>query len=612
MEMTTRQQQQQQQQRKRRQQPVVEEFVDDLAVAAQYAIAVPKTSTSGPKDGDKNEETEDENEIALEESSSSSSASHDEVPQQQNGDETAIVLIEPAAVGGAAVEDVQANQQEVVETAIDDDSEDAESDVDLTEQLARMDEGDDEDAAPAATAANSKPMTANEIDAYQADLTELQDQFHWNVALETDVGAASASSQWTVAGSLQHHMVEERTVVVLSKAGGVLLQEGSLLVLNRNDLDGAIAMDNIPAILPLGKILEVFGPVSQPLYSIRLALPTRLEKSQKGEHKVTEVVDQTGEKSLGEAANKEKIKSPDASSRGIEILSSTVPTATSGDKPVDEPVSASDAVSGGDDPDAVPVSVATKAFEPETSVQRKADTTTVASQPMDPWSKNGAYTRLLIGCPKLPVYFLHDATGRTTTVLDTAAVYRNSGRGCDASNIFDEEILDVQDFSDDEQERMAKGQRNKKKGREVRGRDHRERDERQGEHRSQNQSRRYTPHQGFHANTAYAHPPQGFHQGMQQRPSFPLGFHQSVSQQPPSYPSHPMTPPYYAQHGMIQPPPHYPQPGQGYHPNMPPPQQYYYGANPNAGQPPPPPPPPGAPQQHPQDGESDTVYYDFS
>jgi hypothetical protein len=48
-------------------------------------------------------------------------------------------------VGGAAVgTNVLANQQVIEAAAIDDDLEDAESDVDLREQLARMDKGEDE------------------------------------------------------------------------------------------------------------------------------------------------------------------------------------------------------------------------------------------------------------------------------------------------------------------------------------------------------------------------------------------------------------------------------------------------------------------------------------
>jgi hypothetical protein len=80
------------------------------------------------------------------------------------------------------VEDVPTNQQEVV-AAVYYDSEDAECDGDLTEQVARMDEVDED----AALAANSKPVTANEI--VGADLAELQDQFLWNVVLETYIVA---------------------------------------------------------------------------------------------------------------------------------------------------------------------------------------------------------------------------------------------------------------------------------------------------------------------------------------------------------------------------------------------------------------------------------------
>jgi hypothetical protein len=52
------------------------------------------------------------------------------------------------------------------------------------------------------------------------------------------------------------------------------------------------------------------------------------------------------------------------------------------------------------------------------------------------------------------VYYIEDEA----KLLDTFAIMRNSGKGCDASNLYDEEVLNVNDlyFSDDEEERQFK------------------------------------------------------------------------------------------------------------------------------------------------------------
>jgi hypothetical protein len=74
----------------------------------------------------------------------------------------------------------------------------------------------------------------------------------------------------------------------------------------------------------------------------------------------------------------------------------------------------------------------------------------------DSWSLNGKYTKLLKQQKHMTVYFVKDVS----TLIDTHTIMKHSGRGCDASNVYDEE-LDAKDvkFSDDEQERLSKQQR---------------------------------------------------------------------------------------------------------------------------------------------------------
>lgn len=69
------------------------------------------------------------------------------------------------------------------------------------------------------------------------------------------------------AGALKFHLVEERIVVVESLRGSPILDEGSTLVVS---LENPEVEDGSSLILILGKVFEIFGPVAQPLYTIRL------------------------------------------------------------------------------------------------------------------------------------------------------------------------------------------------------------------------------------------------------------------------------------------------------------------------------------------------------
>ena len=67
-------------------------------------------------------------------------------------------------------------------------------------------------------------------------------------------------------------------------------------------LVGDVSMEaNETCVIPLGKILEVFGPVSKPLYTIRLT-KSLVQARQKSENKATEV---EGEEKVPEEANEE-------------------------------------------------------------------------------------------------------------------------------------------------------------------------------------------------------------------------------------------------------------------------------------------------------------------
>jgi H/ACA ribonucleoprotein complex non-core subunit NAF1 len=146
---------------------------------------------------------------------------------------------------------------------------DAESDFDLTEALQNMEDPHEEDedneaaAATGLTSARAAPQTTHEINAYHASVRQVE------AALGTSLQVPDRLPQQATqpAGHVQHFMVEERTLVVRSLPG-LPLEEGALLVLRQPP-----GPNSLPQWIPLGKILEVFGPVSQPMYSIRLPEP---------------------------------------------------------------------------------------------------------------------------------------------------------------------------------------------------------------------------------------------------------------------------------------------------------------------------------------------------
>jgi rRNA processing protein Gar1 len=287
-----------------------EPVVDDLEIAAAYAMAKYQVAS-----------TTDDNEVDLEEEEEEVINDHENEPNEQEKHEPQI-----------------STATETEEPSSDSDSEDAESDVDLAENLKSMNEfaakaeaHDDDDV----------PKTANEIDGYRASVQQLEQVLGTSLQIDS---TATSPQQTHPAGKIQHFLADERIMVVVSLGNNpLLLEEGNLLVLKE------------PSWIPLGKILEVFGPVSQPLYSIRLPEPVDPSKD-------------------------------------------------------------------------------------------------------DPWSPNGKYTQWIRQNPNTMVHYLP----QIAKLLDTHTLLANNRRGCDASNVNDEEILHASDvyYSDDEAERNAR-----KKGR---------------------------------------------------------------------------------------------------------------------------------------------------
>lgn len=457
------------------------------------------------------------------------------------------------------------------EGAEEKDDSDDESEVDLAEALARMND-EDEDEAPSKKP--QAPKTEHEIDPYSTPMDELQSKFQLNLTVEEEEHLrladgnphSSTSLQLCPAGHVSCHMVEDRTIVVECTQKSPL-DEGSLLVIR-------VGEDEKLRLLPLGKVFEVFGPISRPLYTIRLPPPPSRPKKKKAPPKATTEkkeanVEDENEISLNDAEGGEEESQPPAEEKEPEK-----------------------------EPDEAPL-------------------------PPDDWSAKGQFTGILAAAPRQTVYYIEAGA----KLLDTFAIMRTSGKGCDASNLYDEEVLNSNDlyFSDDEEERQFKSK--KKKGGKA----------------SYREDRKGQPNiPGFHAPTpsqrppppppppqhypqTAPHPPPQYYQypqghmppqqysSYQQAPGQPYQYQQGQHYQQPQHAYPPQAgQPYPPQVGQSYPPQagqlYPPQAGQSYPPQagQPYPPQAGQPYPPQAGQPYPP------PAQYPYSNateESDTVYY---
>ncbi len=440
-------------------------------------------------------------------------------------DTTSNVATDGEAIDGEQ-EGTESGTTEKIELIIDDDDDDDEksddeSEVDLTEALARMidaDEGGEEGTSTKL----QRPKTEHEVDPYSTPLEELQSNFQLNLTVEeeehlrlADGNKHSTSLQLCPAGHISCHMVEDRTIVVECTQKHPL-DEGSLLVIRVND-------DKNLRLLPLGKVFEVFGPISRPLYTIRLPPPPSRQKKKK-----------EGTKAIVERDH---------------------------DRAVDE--------------NEIPLSDTDEGETPTNIDDAGAEVVEEAPLRPDDWSATGQFTAILAAEPRQAAYYIEDEA----KLLDTFAIMRNSGKGCDASNLYDEEVLHANElyFSDDEEERQFKSRR--KKGSQAKSQDVRG-------------GQRIIP--GFHAPTQSRIPPpppppqHSFSHSSQahQHPFTYPHLQQYQAYQPPGFqPGQPYPQPQYA----------YPPIGQYYHPQAGP--QYFPPA------PYPYPPPPDRPD------EADTVYY---
>ncbi|KAL9180148.1 hypothetical protein ACHAXT_008118 [Thalassiosira profunda] len=668
-------------------QPPEEESVDDLAVAAQFAQEAAAWGAGGADgqkaDVDVSEESTDEesDDGSSDDGSDSGDEEEDDINSgDSDGKEAANANDAVAAAGdGAAAAPMGDNggaRTAKAEDPIDkhegsdvhqptptasaaltalcayDSDDDGDSDVDLAEQLARMEGEDDPSTTRKGPAGKNEkgPRTEHEIDPYSCPTDQLE---QLNVgasiaesgknakSLQTGADGAIAvdanmKKNLTVAGTVRSHIAEQRTVVIDSfvpfhlqsqsctnghgntNGVGSALDEGSLLVLLTKQIDGrqtAVSMaeaDEGCSLQVLGKIMEVFGPVQRPLYAIRLPDPPKAtENGNKEELDGGDPTRNADEIELEEDAE-EKTKDEVGETAGGPTADAASPMLEDDNSKMKEEGESKEAS------DDLPAGTSD---EDKSKALPEHDIDEAASK--DPWSSDGILTSTLASCPNAPVYSLLDRA----TLIDTDQIIKVSGRGCDASNVYDEEAGPGElYFSDDEQERQAK--RGNRKPRSVGNERGAVNGGRGGGGRGRGRGRGGGRGRGPPQH-APRQPPQ-WQQWQQPAPQpYQNQYPPSQMQQAHPHPSYAQGYPGYQQQGMY---PQYPsQYPQGYSQQQyPPPPQAYSGGQPyqhatngmqQHGQAygvPPPPPPPGSgqyqqPMQNPQAvPDSDTVYYDFS
>lgn len=639
-----------------------EEAVDDLLIASMAVASTwsaPATSTS-----------ESDSEGGGDESSDSSDGERnvdaDEISLSSDHDEANAPIKEEVAVEDQV--EAKGDEDAVVDTdnltnprikEEEDESDDDVSDIDLTENLANM-EDDDEEAPKVRNNSNGLyqgPKTEHEIDPYKCPTDELE---KLNVCVATDgkqdgefsILDEATRNRLRVAGTIRSYLVEQRTIVVDSLIPTSLqsqcqyhnsmntpLDEGSMLAFllakgNDDTIEVTTFHKDVPcSVQVLGKIMEVFGPVQRPLYVIRLPDSPKVQKSS---------VKQEAEKNVVAERKSPADKTAVKMEEDVKVINDS--NAEKADDRVKEETSseASHIVQDANEP----VSNATKKQSEannqsidNTSEKRKR--AELAKEDDDPWSIGGKLSTVLRSTSNAVVYSLVDHS----KLINKDHIIKVSGRGCgethlatrvkvyfsvstntidlsslDASNVYDEEAgPNEQDFSDDEAEREAKkGTRKPRQSDQSNGQIER----REGGGRGAGRGGR-----GRGRGIGRTHGNQSYNQqNMDQQPFY-------NAQQ-----SGPVQHQYYNPQGYQQPQQAYPQQCYGqFHPGSQQAQYYPYQMQPASfrgyptfgyGAPPPPPPPrqnnsfghtsqqqhngSAAPQSQTPSADGDTVYYDYA
>ncbi len=218
--------------------------------------------------------------------------------------------------------------------------------------------------------------------------------------------------------STTNNLLDEGSLLLLKVVVGIKnanehenhqwVKELSSLSTNENNDNG----DEVAVVIPLGKVLEVFGPISKPLYTVRLLLssstgPKRAPASAQTSASIPVATPGESKKEEQQQQQQDNCSNEKGDNKGN----------NGGDK--------SD---HGEQEDQIKNNVENKEKEVEKespsiiSGDGEESVTTVT----DPWSEDGVLTKWLHENPKQEIYY---ATNQVKFV-DTQSVVRNSRKGC--------------------------------------------------------------------------------------------------------------------------------------------------------------------------------------
>ena len=449
----------------------------------------------------------------------------------------------------------------------------------------------EEEAKSAKT--SNPPKTENEVDGYKVPIQELESQLQIKLTVEgetettmaTKNGMGISMNEVSLAGKIKNYMILDRTVVVESITNSPVgpLDEGSLLIVKKSDSD--CKDGSTTSWIPLGRIFEVFGPVSQPLYTIRLPSPPIKKKERQNDKTSAKGNAKVDEGKICETPTVDNAESNEtaAAKTSTELSSSEATEVANGSEK--ETMSSDTVQSPFVEEKSTPMEE-----EGLKSVSKDGTTNDDESEAsvIDPWAVDGEYAKFISRNKAIQVYYIQDEA----KLIDTGLVLRTSGKGCDASNIYDEEIVDSSEsyYSDDEKEREAK---NKRKGA--------TRKKKQQGNSNRYQSNQPRPRNFYQHNVATGQhqfrqnamkpppppPPQSYAYG-QHTGTLPSGFHRTTQQggfqQNSSLYQYPVQSAFHGQSSVPPPPP--PPPPMHHHQ-----QQPYQRVAPSSQTHPPPPPP---------------------
>jgi len=383
-------------------------------------------------------------------------------------------------------------------------SDDDESDIDLTESLKKMEdvgvEEEDDRKSRRKTSSkvesnNKSIKSENEVDGYaqftsEEDIQLLSKMVNFQIKEEESQiinqilekkdaiskrNISNVNVKKELAGMIQNHLVTERTIVVQSAVNAPPLDEGSLLVMK---IPKNIDNHDSNHIIPLGKVFEAFGPVLRPFYTVRLPDPnisksSHSESKSKHPTKTTQIPPDTSiaskliDEKEKEGESKQTEGNDDSNKSFDNISTESENTESNKNMPAFENNMKVESIdkkklSNEKEIPSLEGTPTNDQIKNEKSLNECASHAYV----QDPWSINGIYTKFLKENESVSVFYIqsNNFPNSLTSVIDTRAVMRRSGKGCDASNVYDEELnANEVEYSDDEEERKAKAARKKKK-----------------------------------------------------------------------------------------------------------------------------------------------------